>query len=288
VVIFDNTTGKLVKDSGKKVSDFGDVSGPGSSTNNRVASFDGLSGKLIKDSGVLVSELGDVNGPGSSVANRIATFSNLSGKLIKDSGVLVGDLVKGPATALNTNLAAFDGTTGKIIKDSGVPTNKIGIVAKMEEVTFTNTLVVTTTIPFDDTIPQKSEGTQIMNFSFTPLFSGSRLVIDVSVLATARGESQDLAGLIISLFDEDGSNDALNAAFLFTNVSTSGTTNALLIGAPTHLTHTFTTSSISALDFRVRMGLAIAGINATFNGQSGNGLLGTLPTSRIRITEFRP
>ena len=102
----------------------GDVVGPASALNNRLAAFDGTTGKLIKDSGVLISSLGDVDGPGSATNNHIATFNGASGKIIKDSGVTISDLdwqtqadalslvrVGSTATAASAGQVALLGTT---------------------------------------------------------------------------------------------------------------------------------------------------------------------------------
>ncbi len=62
LVLFDGTTGKLVKDSGKTIAQLttdilaavaavGYVVGPASAVNDHKAAFDGTTGKLIKDSG---------------------------------------------------------------------------------------------------------------------------------------------------------------------------------------------------------------------------------------------
>lgn len=198
----------------------GDVVGPASAVNDRIALFDGITGKLIKDGGVLLSALaplaspsltgnptaptappltsttqiatteyvddaitaipssGDVVGPISSVDNRIALFDGVTGKIIKDGGVLLsalaplaspsltgnptaptaspgdndttiattafvtaaiaaipssGDVV-GPASAVDDRIATFDGATGKLIQDGGK------LIADLVDLTSTQTI----------------------------------------------------------------------------------------------------------------------------------------------------
>ena len=66
------------------------------------------------------SLLGDVVGPASAVDERIAVFDGTTGKLIKDGGKTVAEVdgdgdVVGPGSALDTAMCVFDGTTGKLI-----------------------------------------------------------------------------------------------------------------------------------------------------------------------------
>lgn len=140
VAVFDQTTGKLIKDGGSTIAQIiaagaaaapqGDVVGPASAVTSRVAIFNGVSGKLIADGGSTVAAIvaagaaaapqGDVVGPASATTNRIATFNGATGKLIQDSGVLIsalgtGDVV-GPAASVASEIALFDLTTGKLLK----------------------------------------------------------------------------------------------------------------------------------------------------------------------------
>lgn len=62
---------------------------------------------------------GDVVGPSSSINNRVAAFNGTTGKLLLDSGILYTDLVLGPASAVDQNIAIFSGTGGKLIADGG-------------------------------------------------------------------------------------------------------------------------------------------------------------------------
>jgi uncharacterized protein YbjQ (UPF0145 family) len=71
---------------------FADVTGPEGADNENVVVFDGTSGKLIKDSGVNINDIigggiGNVVGPASSINNNVVFFNGITGKLIKDSGL---------------------------------------------------------------------------------------------------------------------------------------------------------------------------------------------------------
>lgn len=74
----------------------GDVVGPSSSANGRIAMFGGTTGKLLADAGYTVATAiaaaGDVDGPVSSTDLRIAVFDGTTGKLLADGGIGVAGL----------------------------------------------------------------------------------------------------------------------------------------------------------------------------------------------------
>lgn len=93
----------------------GDVTGPASAANNRIALFDGTTGKLIKDGGASLTDFLEsvVAGTGITVDNTDPQNPTISADAAE-----AGD-VDGPGSAVNNRIAVFDGTTGKIIKDGG-------------------------------------------------------------------------------------------------------------------------------------------------------------------------
>lgn len=112
----------------------GDVAGPVSSVDDRVAAFDGITGKVIKDGGLSVAQIlargnhtglidlaSDVTGdlPPSHLANGLnaddTTFWRGDGQWITPSSL--GDIV-GPGSSLDAYLVEFDGSTGKLVRQS--------------------------------------------------------------------------------------------------------------------------------------------------------------------------
>ena len=77
----------------------------------------------------------------------------------------------------------------------------------------TSTAVNTTsTIPYDNTIPQITEGTQVMAVTITPKSASSKLVIDVLGYV---GTGNDGGRLVLSIFDSGGANAiATGAAYV--------------------------------------------------------------------------
>jgi len=66
----------------------------------------------------IVTAAGNVSGPASAVDNRVALFSGATGKLIKDSGVILGDsAARNVGTTAGTIAAGDDGRFGTVPND---------------------------------------------------------------------------------------------------------------------------------------------------------------------------
>ena len=130
----------------------------------------------------------------------------------------------------------------------------------------------TTTTPFDDTIPQITEGDENMTLSITPLSATSKLAIDVTTLY-----GNDTLGM-----------DTTVALFVGTTagaLASGHNYNDGVTGAFAAFKHTMTSGVTSALTFRVRIGAASAS-TTTFNGYAGLRKLGGSYASSITITEY--
>jgi len=139
--------------------------------------------------------------------------------------------------------------------------------------------VCSTQIPFDDTIPQNTEGTEVMTLAITPTNTNNKLKIDVIVqIGNMAGTNpQALAALF-----QDSTAGAL-AAGVATLVSTGSSGGA---GGPVTITHFMTAGTISSTTFKVRVGTASAGHTAYFNGGSAR-IFGGVCASSITITEIK-
>ena len=165
---------------------------------------------------------------------------------------------------------SFSFTSGGIISGAGKRLAQIQ--------TFQTGAVATgnTVLPFDNTIPQITEGDQYMSLSITPTNVNSTLEIDVEFLG---GGSVSLsAGMAVALF-QDSNVNALAACPL-----ASITNNTIGLFA---LKHTLTAGSLSTTTFKVRAGCGGAG-TTTFNGQSAAQFMGGIAASRITIKEYLP
>jgi hypothetical protein len=131
----------------------------------------------------------------------------------------------------------------------------------------------TTTIAFDDTIPQSSEGTEFITLAITPTSSTSKLRIDFSVVLN---HTVGTAILNACLF-QDAIVNALAVASS-QNVNSGGP----MIVAGSYYMTAGTTSSTT---FKIRCGSPTAG-TVTLNGVNGVRFYAGVSNSFITITEI--
>jgi hypothetical protein len=130
----------------------------------------------------------------------------------------------------------------------------------------------TGTIPFDNTIPQITEGDQFMSLSFTPLSATNKLKIDVFWQGT--NSSVSALGFFVALFQNGVSNSLACAGSSVANASLSTFS----------FTYYGTAGTTSAITFSVRAGGP--GGTTTFNGQNSTQFGGGALASSITITEY--
>jgi len=131
-----------------------------------------------------------------------------------------------------------------------------------------------TAIPWDDTIPQKTEGGEVMTLAITPKNTNNLLVIDVvaNVSATEGGWKTATA-----LFQDTTAN-ALAVSMGYEDGVANQTRTA-------HFRHYMTAGTTSATTFKVRIG-AQTTETLTFNGNGGSRKYGGVFVSSITITEY--
>ena len=130
----------------------------------------------------------------------------------------------------------------------------------------------TTTIPFDDTIPQNTEGTEFMTLAITPTSATNILFIQVDAIC-----SYSIPNSMTAALFQDSTADALAVASEYQSTSTGITTISF--------NHTMTAGTTSSTTFKVRIGGETAG-TLTFNGISAGRKMGGVYASSITITEY--
>lgn len=130
----------------------------------------------------------------------------------------------------------------------------------------------TTTIPYDDTVPQNTEGDQYLSVSFTPKSTTNKLVISVviNLASSATGH------MTAALFTGGASAVAASSTYI-------GTTAAQ---KQISFIYDMAAGTTSAITFTVRAGLNNAG-TTTLNGISGGRILGGVNISTINIAEYK-
>lgn len=140
----------------------------------------------------------------------------------------------------------------------------------------------TTPIPYDDTIPQNTEGDQYMSLAITPKSASSKLIIDVLAYFTNNGPAGN--NLIGALFQDSVANALVASQAGFAGAQ-----------APTQfrLRHVMTAGTTSSTTFKFRAGYqqGIPGVTGiVFNGSSPGGtrVFGGVSNSIMMIREVMP
>lgn len=129
----------------------------------------------------------------------------------------------------------------------------------------------TTVMPFDDTIPQITEGAEFLTRTITPTSATSKLRIDIVL----NGSCSTTSYITVGLF-RDSTATALAAASKYgTNGSYEQVVLSCLVDA----------GSTAATTFRVRAGQHTAG-TLTVNGDGGARRLGGSMATTITVTEI--
>ena len=129
-----------------------------------------------------------------------------------------------------------------------------------------------TTIPWDNTIPQITEGTQFMELSITPTNASNILIIEVLGFF-GPGNNVNVTG---ALFQDSNANA----------IAASGVYGVSGNNIQDNIRHYMVAGTTSATTFKYRVGPG-AGATMTFNGTGGSRRLGGVLCSGITITELR-
>lgn len=156
------------------------------------------------------------------------------------------------------------------------PTAANALTGSFVQVVNTQTGAVTTgstVIPIDDTIPQNTEGNEVMTLAITPTNASNKLKITAIVFGANTGGGRILAALF-----QDSTAGALAAG---RNASQGANVEGMVM-----FTHYMTAGTTSATTFKIRAGGSDAG-TFTFNGVGGAREFGGVIASSITIEEIK-
>lgn len=148
-----------------------------------------------------------------------------------------------------------------------------GSVVKTQTTTSQTMLTGTTTIPFDNTIPQNTEGTEFITATITPATSGNKIRIEANIYG-----AYSVAATVTAALFQDSVANALAAVAVQTT-----TTNQNIV---LRLSWEITTASASAHAFKIRIGGSTAG-TFTLNGNAGAAIFGGVAASTLSLTEVK-
>lgn len=120
--------------------------------------------------------------------------------------------------------------------------NSTGVLLQRVSTMTSSVVTCSTTIPADDTIPQNTEGTEVLTLAITPKFTTSTLIIDFSGIATQSATGS--GGPTVALF-QDSTAGALAAQCLTT--ASNRSISAII-------KHVMTSGTTSATTFKIRIG----------------------------------
>lgn len=167
---------------------------------------------------------------------------------------------------------------GSYITDGTIDHTKLAAGAVVQVVRLNSTAVATgsTQIPFDDTIPQNTEGDEYMTLAITPKSSTNILVISVIAWLSNTTASRVMTAALF----QDSTANALACNGVYTD------TSATLVPKIIPLEHSMVAGTTSSTTFKVRCGANGSGTN-TFNGTNSSRLFGAITKSSITIMEYK-
>jgi hypothetical protein len=224
---------------------------------------------------------------GSGVMSSEAALAATRGGTAQ-STYTTGDLVY--ASAANTLSKLAIGDSGDILTvDAGVPTwaapaglGSGAYIGSAYASLATGASVTGTAIPNDTTIPQNTEGTEILTCAYTPIFADSTL--EVSFITFLNEDANTTALLIAALFRDSDAN-AISVAWqdcvaTSTTLSNSPLTNTVRVSA----------GSTATTTFKLRVGTNTNSVAIRYNGFTGTSSTAfgsTIPKTSIIVREVK-
>lgn len=240
------------------------------SANDTTVGF--LNGKLTAGDAISLTEAND----GGNETLAIAVPDDAI-TLAKMAGGVDGNLISYDANG--DPVAVATGTAGQVLTSAGVgapPTMQTpatgGKVLGQAYTSISSVISTTNLMPFDDTIPQNTEGVEVLTLAYTPVSATSKLVITCGYFA-----SSDHNEFMSSALFVDATADALCAT------DTRNETGAAESDA---FTYEETSASLTLRTYKLRIGGALAG-TITLNGSSaGARRFGGVAQTYIKIIEI--
>jgi hypothetical protein len=191
------------------------------------------------------------------VAGTILTASQVNGYLMDQVvQVYAGTAARGSAISTSTSegMMSYLADTDKLQLATGTATwvdvyPAVPLSGAVLQVVYASTTANTsgnTAIPLDNTIPQITEGVEMLTSTITPKSATSNLIIQATMYfgETANGANYPAAALF-----RDSTANALATGY------NRAAFNAFDAAAPVQITHSVASSSTSATTFKVRCGL---------------------------------
>lgn len=178
-----------------------------------------------------------------------------------------------PSTLVVDNLQPRTGST--IVMPAGTSFYAPGSVVQVVNFQTGSVSTGSGVIPFDDTVPQNTEGSEFMTLAITPKSATSKLKIDIIAYFAVPSGSYYFT---MALFQDSAANAIATATF-------SPVTNFGGMPFVLPLTYFMTAGSTASTTFKVRAGSSFSQ-TTTLNGSGGSRYYGGSLSSCITITEI--
>jgi hypothetical protein len=202
----------------------------------------------------------------------VTSSTGTTNVVLSNNPTLVAPALGTPASGNLSNCTALNATqlTTGTVPIARFPVGSVLQVATSQSAALSTT---TATIPADNSIPQISEGAQVLSLAFTPISATSKLFFNITVnCAYSSGSGSHM---IAALFQ--GATASAIAA------GTASSDNSNFAQQP-RISYSMTSGTTSSITFTVRAGINNSG-TTTFNGNNGSGYFGGVGYSSITITE---
>lgn len=189
------------------------------------------------------------------------------------------DTISASVSAIEGQIDDVGGELGALAGKASITRTDLGSgfgIAVIQDTQVASTLstqTITDTIPYDNSIPQNSEGAQILSGSFTPQSASSTLLIEVVAVGSAANTSGNVC---LALFRDTGA-DAIAASWNFT-----GGTGAQSLS----LKHRMASPGTSAVTFAARLGASTGNFQLNANS-AGTRIGGGIVRAFLRVTEIQ-
>lgn len=244
------------------------------------------SGKLLRGTGVGTSAwdkdapTGTIVGTSDSqtLTNKTLTSPTINTAIINNPTLKTDTIAEFTANAgvtIDGVLLKDSKMNASYLTDSSITNTQLGTGQVAQIVTTNSSALGTTTtiLPFDDTIPQITEGAELITLAITPKSATNKLVIDFSTLSGA-----SVAMFVSLALFQDATANAIFATGDYMDTATAGLNM--------QLKHTMTAGTTSSITFRIRIGGAAAG-TVSWNGVNSVRRFSTIPKSTLSITEYK-
>lgn len=204
-------------------------------------------------------------------------LKSASGATLTANAIIIGDMLE----------ITYDGIDFRDSRSAAAAAAG-GKVAQVVNVGWGTQVTFTELTPFDNTIPQITEGAERISANFIPTNAGSTLYIEVTLNCTIRGGTVDTFQTIIAHLHRDVTANAIAVGMVQAGGAI-GTAGGAKVSSQLVLRAAVAAVSTAATQFKVRSGRDLGGGTMTASHNGDVALFGgTTLLSSITITEVLP